>query len=150
MPESRQYELVYVIAPDVGDDGVSALHTQVDEIVTQGGGKIEKTDNWGRRRLAYEINRHKEGTYVLELFNGPGELVHELDRRLKVVDDVLRHLIVRVDDDLRKAEHARARRQNKQQRRRATRGTPAEPSAVSPVAADPSGEEKVDAKEVQE
>ena len=146
MSEPRQYELVYLIAPDVGDDGVSGLHTQVDEIVTQGGGKIEKTDNWGRRRLAYEIDRNKEGTYVLELFTGPGELVRELDRRLKVVDGVLRHLIVRVDDDLRKAEHARARRQNKQQRRRATRGTPAAPPAVSPGAADQS----VEPKEVQE
>ena len=146
MPELRQYELVYVIAPDVGDDGVSGLHTQVDEIVTGGGGKIEKTDNWGRRRLAYEIDRHKEGTYVLELFSGPGELVRELDRRLKVVDDVLRHLIVRVDDDLRKAEHARTRRQNRQQRRRVARGKPVEPAAAAPGAE----ERSTESKEVQE
>ncbi|MXY15691.1 MAG: 30S ribosomal protein S6, partial [Acidobacteria bacterium] len=63
MSEPRQYELIYVIAPDVDDAGVAELHARVEEIVTAGGGTIDKTDNWGRRRLAYEINRHKEGTY---------------------------------------------------------------------------------------
>ena len=123
MPELRQYELIYVVAPDAGDEGVADLHTQVDEIVSSGGGQIEKSDNWGRRRLAYEISRHKEGTYVLELINGPGELVHELSRRMKVADNVLRYLVVRVDEDLRKAERARSQRQARRQRRRAARGS---------------------------
>ena len=134
MPESRQYELVYVIAPDVDDDGVAALHTLVEEIVVAGEGAIEKTDNWGRRRLAYEINRFKEGTYVLELFRGPGELVGELDRRLKVTDSVLRYLIVRVDEDLRKAERARTKRQETRQRRREAKGVVAPAPAPSDVA----------------
>ena len=70
MPESRQYELVYVVAPDGGEDAVNALHTEVEEIVTGAGGRIEKTDNWGSRRLAYEIGKHREGTYVVELIEG--------------------------------------------------------------------------------
>ena len=90
-------------------------------------GRIDKTDNWGRRRLAYEINRHKEGTYVLELFTGSGAIVGELDRRLKVTDNVLRYLVVRVDEDLRKAERERARRQAKRQQRRSA--GEAEPAA---------------------
>ena len=110
MAEQRQYELVYVVSPDLGEDGISALHTQVDEIVTGLGGRIEKTDNWGQRRLAYEIGKHREGTYVVALINGPGSVVSELDRKLKVLDTVLRHLIVRVDEDLRKAERARQKR----------------------------------------
>ena len=122
MSESRQYELMYVIAPTVGDDGIADLHTQVEEIITGEGGQIEKTENMGRRRLAYPISRHKDGTYVLELINGPGQIVRELDRRLKVMDQVLRHLVVRVDDDLRKAERVRSQRQERQQRRRAARG----------------------------
>ena len=137
MPESRQYELVYVVAPDVGDDAVANLHTQVDEIIVARGGQIEKTDNWGRRRLAYEIGRHKEGTYVLELFTGPGELVHELGRRLKVADNVLRYLVVRVDEDLRKAERVRSRRQAQRQRRRAARGLA--PTAAPSAATSESG-----------
>ena len=122
MSASRQYELVYVVSPDTDEDGVADLHTQIGEIVEKLGGRIEKTDNWGRRRLAYAINRHREGTYVLELISGPGELVRELDRRLRVTDLVLRHLVVRVDEDLRKAQHARDRRQSRQQRRRAAQG----------------------------
>ena len=65
------------------------------------GGTIDKTENalpWGRRKLAYEIGHHKEGLYVLEVIKGGGELVHELDRRLKVTEGLLRHLIVRVDE----------------------------------------------------
>ena len=61
MPESRQYELVYVISPEVGEEGVTDLHTQVETIVGDLGGRIEKSDNWGRRRLAYEIGEASRG-----------------------------------------------------------------------------------------
>lgn len=135
MAETRQYELVYVISPDAGDEAVAGLHAQVEEIVTARGGRIEKTDNWGRRRLAYEIDRHKEGTYVLELFSGSGAVVGELDRRLKVTDNVLRYLIVRVDEDLRKAEHARSKRQARRQRRRGARGGAPPPADAAPAGA---------------
>ena len=125
MSETRQYELVYVVNPETDEDGVAGLHTQIAEIVDKLGGSIDKTDNWGRRQLAYEIDRHREGTYVLELISGSGELVSEIDRRLRVSDNVLRHLVVRVDEDLRKAQRARERRQSRAQRRRAAKGQPA-------------------------
>ena len=136
MSETRQYELVYVAAPDLTEDGVAELHTQVEEIVTDLGGRIEKTDNWGRRRLAYDIGKYREGTYVVELIEGPGTIVSELDRRLKVRDDVLRHLVVRVDEDLKKARRSREKRQSWQQRRRAARGLPPipEPTAAPSLA----------------
>lgn len=129
MPESRQYELVYVVAPDGGEDAVNALHTEVEEIVSGAGGRIEKTDNWGSRRLAYEIGKHREGTYVVELIEGPGEVVNELDRKLKVRENLLRHLVVRVDEDLKKAQRARGNRLSRVQRRRAARGLPPIPAA---------------------
>ncbi len=84
---TRKYELVYVVSPELSDEQVTAVHDQVQAIVTRFGAKIEKTDNWGRRKLAYEIGHHKEGTYVLEVINGTGELMKEIDRRLKVVTD---------------------------------------------------------------
>ena len=124
MSETRQYELVYVVSPETDEDGVAGLHTQIAEIVDRLGGRIDKTDNWGRRQLAYEIERHREGTYVLELISGPGDIVSEIDRRLRVSDNVLRHLVVRVDEDLRKAQRARERRQSRAQRRRAAKGQP--------------------------
>ncbi len=135
MQDKRQYELVYVMNPEAVEEAVKGLHTQVEEIVTTGGGQIDKTDHWGRRRLAYEIERYKEGIYVLELFSGPGEIVGELDRRLKVADNILRFLIVRVDEDLRKAERAKSRRQSRRQRRRAARGLTAEPASTEAPAA---------------
>ena len=122
MSESRQYELIYVLSPEMDEEGVKEFHTQISEIVENLGGEIETTDNWGRRRLAYEIKKHREGTYVLELINGPGAMVGELERRLRVNDQVLRHIVVRVDEDLRKAKHVRDRRQGKVERRRAARG----------------------------
>ena len=105
----RKYELVYIVSPEATDDQVTDLHTQVEAIVQRLNGQIEKTDNWGRRKLAYEIGRAKEGTYVLEVILGGGELMKEIDRRLKVSDLVIRHLIVRVDEEEGVVERKRAR-----------------------------------------
>jgi small subunit ribosomal protein S6 len=121
---SRKYELVYVVSPDATDEQVAELHTQVESIVQRMNGQLEKTDNWGRRKLAYEIGRHKEGTYVLEVINGDGELMKEIDRRLKVTDLVIRHLIVRVDQEQGVVERTRARRAETSRRRRVARGLP--------------------------
>ena len=124
---TRKYELVYVVSPDVGDDQVSAVHEQVQAIVARFGGEIERTDTWGRRKLAYEIAHHKEGTYVLEVINGGGDLMKEIHRRLKVVTDtVIRHLIVRVDEEQRVVDRTRTRRTAQQHRRRIARGLPPE------------------------
>jgi small subunit ribosomal protein S6 len=121
---SRKYELVYVASPEATDEQVADLHTQVEAIVQRIGGQIEKTDNWGRRKLAYEIGRHKEGTYVLEVIQGGGDLMKEIDRRLKVTDLVIRHLIVRVDEDQGVVERTRAHRTEATRRRRVARGLP--------------------------
>jgi len=123
---TRKYELVYVVSPEASDDQVADLHTQVEAIVQRIGGAIERTDNWGRRRLAYEIGRHKEGTYVLEVINGTGELMKEIDRRIKVTDLIIRHLIVRVDEQQGVIERTKARRTATSQRRRVARGLPAD------------------------
>jgi small subunit ribosomal protein S6 len=124
---NRKYELVYVVSPDATDEQVTDLHTQVDGIAQRLGGKIDKTENWGRRKLAYEIGHHREGTYVVETITGSGDLVKEIDRRLRVSDQVIRHLIVRVDEDLRVAERTREARKADQARRRIARGLPPEP-----------------------
>ena len=123
---TRKYELVYIVSPEASDDQVTDLHNQVDAIVQRIGGAIERTDNWGRRRLAYEIGRHKEGTYVLEVINGTGELMKEIDRRIKVTDLIIRHLVVRVDEQQGVIERQKARRTATSQRRRVARGLPAD------------------------
>ena len=123
---SRKYELVYVVSPDATDEQVAELHTQVESIVQRMHGQLEKTENWGRRKLAYEIGRHKEGTYVLEVLNGGGELIKEIDRRLKVTDLVIRHLVVRTDEEQGVVERTRTRRTETSRRRRVARGLPAD------------------------
>jgi small subunit ribosomal protein S6 len=121
---SRKYELVYVVSPDATDEQVADLHRQVEAIIQRMGGQLEKTDNWGRRKLAYDIGRHKEGTYVLEVINGDGELMKEIDRRLKVTDLVIRHLTVRVDEEQGVVDRTRAKRTEASRRRRVARGLP--------------------------
>lgn len=110
MSTSRQYELVYIVSPDASEQEVTDLHGQVEAIVTRFSGELVKSENWGRRKMAYEIGPHKEGVYVLEVINGGGELMKELERRLRVSEKVLRYLVVRVDEELRAAERARSRR----------------------------------------
>ena len=121
---TRKYELVYIVSPEATDDHVGELHTQIEGIVQRMGGQIEKTENWGRRKLAYEIGRHKEGTYVLEVILGSGDLMKEIDRRLKVDDTVIRQLTVRVDEAQEVIERSKARRTATSRRRRVARGLP--------------------------
>ena len=127
MSAPRTYELVYIVSPDATDEQIAAIHTQVEQTTQKLGGTLVRSDNWGRRKLAYEIQHHKEGTYVLEVLEGGGELMKELDRRLKVVDQVIRHLIVRVDEEQRVVQRTQQRRQATQERRRVARGLPPRP-----------------------
>jgi small subunit ribosomal protein S6 len=124
--QNRQYELIYVVSSDATDQQIADLHTQVEEIVARFAGTLDKTDNWGRRKLAYEIGPHKDGTYVLEVITGSGDLMKEIDRRLRVSDQVIRHLTVRVDEENRIIERTRTRRKEDSQRRRVARGLPPE------------------------
>src|SRR5688572_5908597 len=128
MSTTRQYELVYIVRPEAADQEVADLHTQIEQIVQRFNGTFDKTENWGRRKLAYEIGHHREGIYVVETISGSGELMKEIDRRLRVIDQVIRHLVVRVDAELRVAERTRAARQSNQSRRRIARGLPPEPA----------------------
>lgn len=126
MSTSRQYELVYIVTPEASEQDVADLHTQIEQIIERYKGTLDKTDNWGRRKLAYEIGKHREGTYVVETITGSGELMKEIDRRLRVSDAVIRHLVVRVDEELRVADRTREARQSTSARRRVARGLPAE------------------------
>jgi small subunit ribosomal protein S6 len=126
MTTERQYELVYIAGPEATEAEMADLHTQVEQIASRFNGRIEKSENWGKRKLAYEIGRHREGIYVLEHLYGSGEMTKELDRRLKVSDVVIRHLIVRIDEDVEKANRATTERKADSARRRVARGLPPE------------------------
>ena len=127
MSTHRQYELVYIVTPEASEQEVADLHSQIEQIVQRFNGTFDKTENWGRRKLAYEIGHHREGTYVVETISGSGELMKEIDRRMRVIDQIIRHLVVRVDEDLQVAERTRSARKASQARRRVARGLPPEP-----------------------
>jgi small subunit ribosomal protein S6 len=145
MQARRQYELVYILPADITEQQVTDLHGQVEAIVSRFGGSLDASENWGRRKLAYVIGRHREGTYLLDRMSGSGDMVKELDRRLRVVDEVIRHAIIRVDEELRVAERTRQRRKEESERRRAARGLPPQGEAAArtpePAADEDRGEE---------
>ena len=128
MSTVRQYELIYIVPPETTEEALAELQTQVEAITQRFSATIDKTENWGRRKLAYEIGPHRDGIYVLHVINGPAELVTELDRRLRVFDLVIRHIVVRVDEDLAVAERAKTRRKESMTARRVRRGLPPEPT----------------------
>src|SRR5258708_16095729 len=143
----RQYELVYILPPDTTEQQVAELHEQIAQVVTRMHGQIEKNENWGRRRLAYEIGHHKEGVYVLDVINGSGELMKELDRRLKVMDQVMRHMVVRVDEEKKVVDRTQTKRRTESERRRVKRGLPPQRQpgeGRSPGDSDDDGDDRFD------
>ena len=120
----RKYELVYVMKPEATEAEVAEMQAQVEAIIARLGGALEKTDVWGRRKLAYDIGNHKEGFYVLHVVAGSGELMKEIDRRLRNTEGLLRHLVVRIDESDRKAERSKTIRVEDSRRRRVARGLP--------------------------
>ena len=101
----RRYELMLVLRPDVADDRSQAVIDRTTRQIVASGGQIVKVAPWGRRRLAYPIERHREGSYHIVLFDAPGEAVTELERGLLITEEVLRHLVTRVERPARPARH---------------------------------------------
>jgi len=91
----RRYELMLVLRPDVPDDRTQALIDRTTRGIVAAGGSILKVSPWGRRRLAYQIDRYREGSYHIILFEAPGEAISELEHSLLITEEVLRHLVTR-------------------------------------------------------
>src|SRR5579862_687105 len=92
------YESVFIVRQDVPAPQVETLTTTFAELVTANGGKVEKTEQWGLRNLAYRINKNKKGHYVMFNLDAPHEAVTELERNMRINEDVLRFLTVRVEE----------------------------------------------------
>jgi len=131
----RKYELVFIVRTDVPEEDVEKLLTQMQGVVTGGGGKVEKAEKLGRRRLAYRVRRQREGLYILLVFEGSGDVVKELERRLKVADPVIKFLTVRTDEELKRAEKMKAARARQESKKRRPKPA-APPAAVFPAEAE--------------
>ena len=106
----RTYEVAFIAAPNTADDDLSKLNSQIEQIVADRGGKITKVDNWGRRKLAYRIGKFDEGIYTFVYLEGSGREIAEVERRLRVTDFIIRHLTVRTDEALKRAEKLKSKR----------------------------------------
>ena len=91
----RRYELMLVFRPDAPDDRIAAIIDRTTRQLTADGGQIVKVAPWGRRRLAYAIDRHREGAYHIVVFEAPTTAIAELERGLLITEEILRHLVVR-------------------------------------------------------
>jgi small subunit ribosomal protein S6 len=108
---------MFIVDTSATDEEITRLNENLQQIVTDQGGVITKTENMGRRQLAYQIGRKKEGFYVLFEVEGSGREIAELERRMRVNDQVLRYITVRVDEDRRRAEKFKAKRARKASKR---------------------------------
>jgi small subunit ribosomal protein S6 len=95
----RNYELVLIVRPEVDEEGLAAVVETVKGVVKRGDGEVSKVDLWGLRRLAYPIQKLREGQYVLMYLDMATEGVAELERNLGLSEQVIRHLVVRLEDD---------------------------------------------------
>jgi len=114
----RDYELIFIFRPETPEAEVDKVIAALQQAATDLQGKVEKIEKWGVRKLAYRVRKHREGFYVcLTLRSGRGEMVKELERRLKVTDSVIKYLTVRVDEERKRQQKLVARRERRASRR---------------------------------
>jgi small subunit ribosomal protein S6 len=121
----RNYEIMFIVNPNAQDEEIDKINGQIETIITSGGGKIDKIEKMGKRRLAYEVDRQREGHYVLFVMSANGDIVKECERRLRVMDAVIKYITVRVDEEARRMDKIK----NYRQKRAARRGSHANAAA---------------------
>jgi len=127
--EERQYDLIFICRPDTLEPDIDKIIATVEYAAADKGGKIESVNKWGRKRMAYRVQKLREGYYVyMVLKSTHGEVIKELERRLKVSDPVMKYLTVRVDEELKRQEKFKRHRERRAARR---------PRKVAPAPASP-------------
>ncbi len=94
----RDYELVMIVSPEVEDDAVNSTVERLQQFIAEQGGQVKEVNPWGRRKLAYPIDRHREGTYVAAQLSLDPQRLNALENNLKLAEDVIRHLVVRLEE----------------------------------------------------
>lgn len=128
--EERLYDLIFICRPATPEEEIAKIIATLEHACAEKGGKVEKLEKWGTRKLAYRVARHREGYYVyLMIKSTQGDLIRELERRLAVSDAVIKYLTVRLDEDLKRQQKLAHRRERKAARR------PRKPAAGEQAAA---------------
>ena len=133
----RVYEELFIVRPDAPEEEIDQLIEQLTTLIASQGGNVDKSDKWGVRKLAYRVQKRTEGFYVLLQFVAKPETVMELERRLRVTDQVLKFLTVRIDEKMKKIEKRKKAREKRAARRPAPVSIPAPPSLEHVMAGEP-------------
>jgi small subunit ribosomal protein S6 len=113
----QNYEIMFILNPNATEEEIDKINAQLEGIITAGGGKVGKIEKMGKRRLAYLVNKFKEGSYVLFVTTADGAIIREIERRLRVMDLVIKYLTVRMDEDMKRLDKIKAHRQKRADRR---------------------------------
>ena len=134
--EERYYDLIFIVRPATPEEEIKKILAVVEHTCAEKGGKVEKTEQWGTRKLAYRVAKHREGIYVnQEIRTTHGELITELERRLRVQDAVIKYQTVRLDEDLKRQKKLSQKREKRAARRPRRATTPPAPAAAPEQAA---------------
>jgi len=131
---NRTYELMFIVRPDMPEEEQDKLISTLETAVTTSGGQMKNVEKMGKRHLAYSVRRFRDGLYILLTLEGSGGLIHELERRLRVTEPVIKFLTVRIDEEQKRLDKIKAIRDS----RRKVSATPA--PAAAPAAAEPAAE----------
>ena len=133
--EERLYDLIFIVRPATPEDEIKKVLSAIEHTCAEKGGKIEKAEQWGTRKLAYRVDKHREGIYFYQqIRTAHSELIAELERRLRVQDVVIKYLTVRLDEDLKRQKklvHKRDLRAARRPRRTAPAPTPPAPEQAA-------------------
>ena len=127
---NRTYELMFIVRPDMADEDLDKLMSTLETIVTSAAGSIKSIDRMGKRRLAYMVRKFREGVYILMTIEGAGSVVHELERRLRVTEPVIKFITVRIDEEQKRLDKIKKLRDAKKK-------VSAQPAAAAEVAPTP-------------
>jgi small subunit ribosomal protein S6 len=133
--EERVYDLIFICLPATPEEEIDKIIATLEQTVGERGGKVEKVEKWGTRKMAYRVAKQREGFYVyLLLHSTQGEMIKELERRLKVSDAVIKYMTVRLDEDIQRQQKlvkGRERRARRRPRKTAAPAAPSEPAAAA-------------------
>ena len=96
----REYETIFILRPETNQDGITLVNQRVRSVIDQAGGRVLKLDNWGKRKLAYEVNKQLKGIYLYWQFIGSTGVVEEIERNLRMLDSVIRYYTVKIDENV--------------------------------------------------
>jgi small subunit ribosomal protein S6 len=128
----RTYEVVFVAAPTLSTEELDAFIEHLRTVIEGKNGKIVKVENWGKKPLAYRIQKHRDAYYVVLSLEGEGPMIAELERRFRVTDHVMRFITVRIDEDLKRSEKLKVARQRKSAAKRPGPGAQAGVESEAP------------------